>query len=108
MAYKYAQAQAEQREVETARRAQLIKDLGEGDDYKIGAVLRWTRRYGSKDYSFAALKAGSGRWFVTGSTMISTDGWIWEALVEWMTTGNIAVENVMVSESWMPISEYWK
>lgn len=103
------EAEEKSRVEEVTRRVEMIKKLG-NDEYPFGAVLTWTRRFGedseftqSKEYTYAALKAGDGRWYVTGSGMSRTSGWKWHELVEWMFTGDNTIENLMVVTAWKPV-----
>ena len=97
--------EAEERRVEEEikQRTDLAKQLGNDDDYAFGTVIKFNRRFGrdnefeqSKSYTYAALKTGNGKWYVTGDNSIpmARD---WSKLVKWMTTGEGTVENISIA-----------
>lgn len=86
------------REAEIKRRVEMAETIGVNDKYENGTVLKWTRKIGSKDYYYAAIKANDGKWYVTGAYVMS--GYTWEALVESMITGENTVENLQVASAW--------
>lgn len=86
------------REAEVKRRVELATKIG-ADTYPDGSVLKWTRKFGEKDYTYAALKTG-GKWYVTGSQMTRASGWEWDDLVQWMVQGENTVENLVVGSGW--------
>lgn len=84
------------REAEIAKRVAAVQALTP-DTYDVGTVIKFKRQYGKTTYTFAALKVEGDKWFVTGSTLVSSAGWNWTNLVEWMTTGENLVTDVVVS-----------
>jgi len=92
------------REAEIARRVAAVEKIAE-NTHEVGTVLRWKRKLGkgNHNYVYAAIKAGDDKWYVTGSQMVSTNGWTWEVLVEWMTTGEHLVTDLEVSGEWTSV-----
>lgn len=50
-------------------------------------VIWWTKTFqnGSREYTYAAVKAGDGLWYTTGPNV--PKGYSWDALIEWITDG---------------------
>jgi hypothetical protein len=51
---------------------------------ELGAVVRFTKTFGhsSKDYDYAAIKAGDERWYITGAA--SPQGLSWDQLLDFI------------------------
>lgn len=90
------------REAEISKRVAAVEKLAE-DTYEDGTVLKWKRKIGKTEYVYAAIKVGEDKWFVTGSQMVSSGGWTWAGLVEWMTTGENLIHDLQVSGEWTTV-----
>jgi len=100
-------AEEERQKTEIDRRLELADQIGYNDNHEFGTVLKFDRRLGrdtehsqSKSYTFVALKAGDGNWYLTGQQQHRAGGWKWSALVEWMLTGDNTVENLQIATAW--------
>src|SRR4051812_36954809 len=86
--------QADWYEVEQER-AQARRDLyPEADPFEDGTLLRFDKRFGSKSYSYAAIRT-DGLWYSTGPK--APKGFTWAEMVEFWVDG--------VDEVWI-VSEY--
>lgn len=95
---------------EVERRIALVDLLKTDSDYEFGTVFKFERRFGqdteytkSTKYQYVVFKAGDGNWYMTGKNTARTGGWKFDALVEWMVTGEHAIENLKVATAWADI-----
>lgn len=89
---------------EVERRVALMKGYGE-DSWPVGTVFRFTRTFVNSfnAYQYAALKAGNGKWYVTGVDAL-THGMSWGEFLTWMvghpTAYPVGVAQVDVVSGW--------
>lgn len=95
------------REAEIAKRVAAVEAIGVEDNHEIGTVLRWKRKECKVVSTYVAVKIFEDRWFSTGGQGINNTGYTqvrtWEALTEWMTTGENLVEELEIAASWTTI-----
>lgn len=101
------EAEEERQKTEIDRRLEMADQIGYNDNHEFGTVLKFDRRLGrdteysqAKSYTFVALKAGDGNWYLTGPQQARTGGWTWTALIEWMLTGDNTIENLQIATAW--------
>ncbi len=93
-----------------SRRVQALVEVKQsavnslGDDvYDAGAIISFTKRFGSKTYTYAAVKGSDKKWHTTSSREgVFTD---WFALVEWLVSGEYPVSQVYVMETRSAVSK---
>lgn len=72
----------------------LVEALGD-DTYENGSVVRFDKKL-TKDgilYNYAAIKAGNGRWYLTGAAT-ALGGFTWEEFVLWLVRGDFPVTEI--------------
>lgn len=69
-----------------------------------GALVIWFTRYfnpnRSKQYTYAAVKAGDGLWYTTGPQ--SPKGYTWDQLIDWLLQDSQVT--VWVAAGWEPLA----
>jgi hypothetical protein len=86
------------REAEVARRVEAVGKLEVLGTAAVGTAITFTRKLGSINYSYAALKYADDAWAVTGNgSGLGIGPVTWEALLTWMTTGPALVSDVKVA-----------
>lgn len=91
---------APRRAAEVARRVEAVHALDVLADAEVGTVLRFRRTYSKKEYTYAAIKVADNSWYVTGNSTVHSGSYVWEGLLEWMTTGENLVHEVQVANGW--------
>lgn len=91
-----AQRTIERAERELARLESLPKEPTLADDPN--PIIYFVKSFGgSREYDYAALKAGDGKWYTTGPR--SPKGYTWAELVDWMfSEGDEPV--IMIGTKW--------
>ena len=75
-----------------------LAEFGDHDPLTAGSVVTWDMAYDyhGKVYSFAAIKADNGRYYLTGQ---ETTGRTWDEMVEFWVTYNVTPDDVDVVAS---------
>lgn len=103
------------RDAEIANRVGAVQTLAPVlEDAPPGTVIRFTRTYNKKIYTYASIKVVRDEgeepsWYVTGPVAILGDAHSTETLLRWMTTGDTVVSNVQVAAeftdvTWTPVT----
>jgi hypothetical protein len=95
---------APRRAREIALRIAAVTAIGIDDAHEVGTVMRFKRKYGANVYTYAAIKTGEDKWYVTGSNTVVSSGYTWEGLTEWMTTGENLITDLQISDTWTQVS----
>lgn len=68
-----------------------------GDDvYDVGTIISFTKRFGSKTYTYAAVKGSDKKWHTTSTREGVFNDWF--ALVEWLVSGEYPVTEIHVMQ----------